>query len=88
MGIEEKSDQYKEIKEARTWETLYAVLDKFETIRGTEYFYLPRELKSLMDSIRNGVLANLARLPKTGGVRDKARELVNQERLKKGLKPI
>lgn len=86
-GAKEHSNEepLPEIRDAQTFEELYAALDHIGELRGGDgAIYSVEELKQRIAAARRTKVAILLDMvTRTGGLRDKARELLKKEKEKK-----
>lgn len=70
-------EQEKSILNTNNFDELFEVLDKIGAIEGSRRFYSTKELKSIIEEIREGK-SNLRAVTRTAGLRDKITELLEK----------
>lgn len=83
--IEPETITEPDFKGAKNFEELYAEIDRVGSVQGSEKFYSAKELKDVIDQVRN-LKAGIRSITNTGGLRDRVAELIRAQALEEGLK--
>ncbi|MEW6407515.1 MAG: hypothetical protein AB1465_02385 [Patescibacteria group bacterium] len=75
--LKETAERYN-IQKAKTFDDLYFILEATGNLRGTNKFYTPKELVTMIEKVRQGKLTS-EHITRRGGLRDKVIELMGQK---------
>lgn len=71
----------KQIKDARTMEELFSIIDSLDGVQGSQENFSSEQLKDIIQKVQNEEL-NTSYITRSYGLRDKVEELLNKESIK------